>query len=747
MRLRFFDGGIGLRRVLPLLVLASGFAGLSWEFLWQHHAALALGVSAQATAVVLACTMAGMAVGAALMGRWLAGREVDSPLRIYGLLEFVIGLSGLALGAGFDLLGTIDVALFRTSPGLLPLFQGTGIALLLGPPTMAMGATIPVLVLLARRYASSISRLYAVNTAGAAIGVLLAAFLVLPNLGVFLTERVAIFINLAVAATAFFLRPRAIGETADGTAAAPEPAPAPTLPLGLARLVAFSTGLITFGLEVAWFRSLRAAFQSTADSFAIILAAVLVPLAIGARLALKVPRRRETVVLLLALTGTLILLATPVIERFDTLDLVRDAYWSMIAVRMAYALGILGLPMLVLGIILPWLLEEHRETAETGRLYALNTGGAVLGSLATAWLILPALGFARTAWAFGILAAALAFGVGRRKAVRLVPVVVAALVVAVVFETGVGRLRVQGAHLRGEHTVLGSNEGPDASVAVIEHKSGVRELVIDGFQTSGDARTGHYMLWMGHLPMLLHEAPKRALVICFGTGQTANAVRREHPDELRIVELSPAVLSLAPQFPVNEGVLEDEHTETTVMDGRAFLRRTEERFDVLTLEPMAPHFAGTNALYSLEFYQLAASRMNPGGIVAQWLPFHLCSDFDSVSIARTFIEVFPQSWLWIDPVDKTGILIGRVGTEPAPLALPGLARTGRRDLDGDAVRAGFKLRPDQLHVYASSGHVITDDNQLLAYGPGRRRRWSFSSTTAVHLRNLERVEHVAKSVP
>lgn len=740
MRARVFSA-------VPILVLLSGCAGLSWELLWQHHAALALGVSARATAVVLACTMAGMAAGAALMGRWLSRRTVAAPLRLYGILELIIGVSGLLLGTGFSLVQSLDVVVARGAPELLPLAQGAGIVLVLGAPTMAMGATIPLFVLLARQERLSISMLYALNTAGAAAGVLLAAFVVLPNLGVHLTEIAALGVNLCVAAAGLYLASRQLPGAAGLEDSPPLPGPARTLTVGTARLVAFSTGLITFGLEVAWFRSLRAAFQSTADSFAIILAAVLVPLAIGARLALKVPRRRETAATLLLVAGALILGATPVIERFDTMDLVRNSYWAMIGIRLAYALAILGLPMLVLGVILPWLLEENREPVETGRLYALNTSGAVLGSLVTAWLLLPALGFARTAWLLGGIAIVLSVLVRPRRALRLMPIALAALAAAIFFESGVGQLRVQGAHLRDAHTVLHSKEGPDSTVSVIEHGNGVRELVIDGFQTSGDARTGHYMQWMGHLPMLLSKAPHEALVICFGTGQTANAVRRENPDRLTIVELSDAVLSLAPDFPVNEGILNDPRTTTVVMDGRAMLRRTTRTFDVLTLEPMAPHFAGTNALYSLEFYRLVASRMNPGGIVAQWLPFHLCSDFDALSITRTFIEVFPQSWLWIDPVDKTGILVGRVDSSPAPLSLPGLQRTGIRDLDDAAIRAGFELRPDQLVEYASPGQLITDDNQLLAYGPGRQRRWDFASTQAVHQRNLERVEHVRALIP
>ena len=719
----------------------SGVAGLSWELLWQHHAALAVGVSAQATAIVLACTMAGMAVGAALMGRWLSGRAVVIPLHVYGALEVVIGLSGLLLAPGFSALEAVDIRVYQAAPAALPLVQGLCIALILGPPTLAMGATIPVFVLLARRFATRISMLYGLNTAGAALGVLGAAFALIPTLGVGLTERLVVVVNLAVAAGAFLLVRRAPSED-PGAASAPAAAIA-GIPLRTARWVALVTGLVTFALEVAWFRSLRAAFQSTADSFALILASVLIPLALGARLAPRLPRGPGVLRWLLVAAGALILAVTPIVERFDRLAPIPDAYWTMIGLRLALGLAVLGLPMLVLGTILPWLMEGFRDVRQTGQLYAVNTLGAVAGSLGGAWVLLPRLGFAPTAWICGAAVALTAVVTGARPAAMRLPLAAAALAAAVLANSGVGRLRVQGAHLTGAYTVLGSREGPDATVSVIRHASNVRELVIDGFQTSGDARTGHYMGWMGRLPMLLHGAPKRSLVICFGTGQTANAVRREGPDALDIVELDAAVLGFAPLFPVNEDVLGDPRVRVVVMDGRAWLRRTTDRYDVLTLEPMAPHFAGTNALYSEEFYRQAAARLNEGGVVAQWLPLHLVSPLDATSISRTFLAVFPDAHLWIDPVDGTGILVGRVGRPvgDGPPDLPGLSRSAvGRDLTPDQIRAGFRLAAAGLARFARFGVVITDDNQLLAYGPGRRQRWRFPSTAVVHRFNLELID-------
>src|SRR5262249_41996017 len=156
--------------------------------------------------------------------------------------------------------------------------------------------------------------------------------------------------------------------------------------------------------------------------------------------------------------------------------------------------------------------------------------------------------------------------------------------------------------------------------------------------------------------------PKDALVICFGTGQTANAVRQEGPAHLDIVDINQAVFDLAPLFPSNQGVLDDRpRVKAITMDGRAWLRRTQRRYDLVTLEPMPPTFAGVNALYSKEFYDLVSARLRPGGTVAQWMPFHLLDRHQAAAIAATFREVFPGAILWVDPLDDTGILLGRKG--------------------------------------------------------------------------------------
>jgi spermidine synthase len=218
--------------------------------------------------------------------------------------------------------------------------------------------------------------------------------------------------------------------------------------------------------------------------------------------------------------------------------------------------------------------------------------------------------------------------------------------------------------------------------------------------------------------MLLHPDPQNALVICFGTGQTANAVRQEEPKSLDVVDVNPRVFKLAHNFFLNQSVLDDPRVKPTVMDGRAYLRRVAKAYDVITLEPMPPNFAGMNALYSREFYELARLRLGPDGMIAQWMPLRHVAPHYSASIARTFQSVFPNAILWIEPVSQTGILLGTVNDDrPLGADWPGFKRTAMTyNLTEDQVRNAVLMDRKQLRRYGENGEIISDDNQLLAYG-------------------------------
>lgn len=701
------------------MVFSGGVAALAWEVIWQLEASLAFGISAAGTAITLAASMGGLSIGALAAGIWLRGRPVARPLRLYGGLEATIGAAGLALLPGFHVLESLDAAVYAASSALAPLLHGLGIALLLAPATLAMGATVPVFQLVARSHGTRISALYGLNTAGAATGVLLLSFWLLPYFGVRHSCLLVAALNAVVFATSWVVRPGAAPPHA--AERIPEPTPGSRgVSARMPELVVLCTGFVTFGLEVAWFRAMRAAFWSTSSTFAIMLASVLIPLAIGARIVPWLGRRGVRPATMLLCAGAAILLATPLVERLDLMSVVDGSFPVVLSLWLLLSMAMIGPAVLCLATALPWYLEQNPEPASTGRLYGFNTLGSVAGSLIAAWCLLPLLGFARSAWLLGLLVLLVsALLLAPRR--RWIPAAAGgvALLIAASTASSPGRERMHGQPDYRQRTIVAHAEGADFTTTVIERPAGWRELFIDGFAaTSERFAAGHYMHWMGSLPARLHPKPERGLVVCFGTGQTANAVRLGVTGEVDVVEISGEVLSLAPLFDENEGVLEDPRVRAITMDGRAWLRRSGEQYDVVTLEPMPPNFSGINSLYSREFYEIMKSRLRPGAVVAQWLPIHLVNPLHAASIAATFRALFPDSILWFDPVGLTGILVGRHegGAQPLGTVFPAIGRIREdRALSDSQIRRSILLRREQLARYAELGRIITDDNQLLQY--------------------------------
>lgn len=711
--------------ILPIhiLVLVSGLAALSWQVMWQVKSGLALGVSAWGTALTLAVTMGGMCLGSLVIGHVLKDRSIARPARIFAVLECLIGIAGLCLGAAFAVVERLDTWVWQAASGNFAWVHFTGIILTIGVPTICMGATLPVLGLMARQSNTSLAGLYGFNTLGAAAGALLAAFILIPLFGISGGAVAIAALNLAVGVAAWVATSEKIAAGHSG-----QKINSPPVGMRAALFTVFATGFATFALEVAWFRSLTAAFRSTTDAFAIMLACVLIALGLGAWLVSYFKKWNLMLGSLTGLAGILIMLATPLVERFDMVVLKMPLSDIFLLPKWFFlTFYVLGPPVLLLGVALPWILEQQDKPRYWGAMYAFNALASVLGALCAAWILLPTIGFAKTAWLSGVLVAAagVVLSTDTKKRTRLAGYTMLALVIAFAADSGVGRTRAQGWYF-GDYqpvSVLEFYEGPDSTVSAVEYSNGQRSLIIDGFTAAHqfgekEAGTEHYMAWMGHLPMLLHENPKDALVICFGTGQTANAVRRENPASLDIVDINPRVFKLAHNFSKNEGVLEDPRVHAIVMDGRAYMRRTEKKYDIITLEPMPPTFAGVNALYAKEFYELAHARLNPRGVIAQWVPFHILGVHASLSIARTFREVFPDAILWIDPLSGTGILLGSAdGQADFGKNWPGFARTPiGRDMSSEQVRQALVLDQKGMGIYTQEGDIITDDNQLLAYG-------------------------------
>jgi spermidine synthase len=346
-----------------------------------------------------------------------------------------------------------------------------------------------------------------------------------------------------------------------------------------------------------------------------------------------------------------------------------------------------GLPALLMGFSFPFAnamiqRAEQSVARRAGMLYLFNTIGAVCGSLAAGFLLLPSLGIQGSvtflAAAAGLAVVPLYFaratdagGAAAMAASLLIAGVAIGLWIVLPPAYIVARAVPQ---LESERSVALS-EGLTEVINVIETPGKGRTLLTNGHPMSSTTRLSQrYMRALAHIPLLAMEHPETVLVIGFGVGNTTHAATL-HPSVRRVevADLSRGILAHAGYFSdVNRDVLRDPRVVVFVNDGRQHLQMQRPgSYDLITLEPPPIGYAGVAALYSREFYALARTRLTPGGYISQWLPAYQVPAQTTLAMIRAFVEVFPQAVL-ISGSEAELLLIGsndsHVEIEPERLA-------------------------------------------------------------------------------
>jgi predicted membrane-bound spermidine synthase len=700
-----------LRAVVPLFFL-SGVSGLIYEVIWIRQFGNVFGNTVYSTALVSAVFMSGLGVGSLLGGAWVDRRFASGsklPLRAYGIAEVSIGLFGLLLAVLLPRLGDLSTAIasyvrdqdgwYAPSFGSYLLLYLLAVVLLM-PSTTLMGATLTLLIryLVQRDLGSAGKRigiLYGVNTLGAALGCFLTDFLLIPSVGLSATQSLAVVLNLAAGLGAL----RLAGALPD-EGSVPSPAPAVLVPSS-GRAIVLSTGAAIFlagfaqmGMEIVWFRHLITQLGALRAVLSLLLTVILLGIWLGAVIGGWLNERiGRPVALYLGAQALFAVSALGLIAWVQKWLHVDEAYYASLsdAGRAVYRVWLVGRPMLLM-VGLPALLmgtayplanaQIQRVEGSVGRragfLYLANTLGAVLGSLVTGFILLPALGVQR---AILVLAAGTALGLvpaylaGRSVAAdpgatawnrRVLVGALASTILAMFVWTRLppDRLLVESLSsvLRQGSHVLDVKEGPNELLAIVDSPA-ERFLVTNGHKMAGTHPLNRrYMRAFSHLPLLMldHDAD-RVLVICFGTGNTLGAAAKHRSVKaLEIADLSRNVLEHASFFSESNGdVLKDPRLSVFVDDGRQHLRAAPPgAYSLITMEPPPINFAGVSALYSEEFYQLVRSRLEPGGYVSQWLPAHEMSEDASRAMVRAFIDVFPATVLLSGKRSEL-ILLGR----------------------------------------------------------------------------------------
>lgn len=273
--------------------------------------------------------------------------------------------------------------------------------------------------------------------------------------------------------------------------------------------------------------------------------------------------------------------------------------------------------------------------------------------------------------------------------------------------------------------VLYYAEGIESIVSVIRVKGGEQSFLTNGrVEASSHLQARQVQLALGHLPMLLHRDPKRALVVGLGSGMTLGAVSI-HPslERVTLVELEPRVLGVARTFAgYNHNVLDNPKLKIVFNDGRNFLMMTTERFDVITADPIHPWFRGAGYLYTSEYFKLVADRLRPGGLASQWLPIYELTPQDLQSVVRTFQDQFKYTLMWLTHYDaelvgsNSPIVIDEVELERR-IAYPAIAGDLRAVLMGSAVDflSYYLMGTEGMKRFGQGGILNTDDNLYLEF--------------------------------
>jgi len=671
--------------VLYLIFSASGAASLLFETVWFRQAGLAFGNSVHAASLVLASFMAGLALGNALAAR--LGDRPGRPLRWYAAAEAAIGLTGGALVCLFPhFTGWLApmFTLLTPMPWLLDTTRFVLAVLLMLVPTVAMGATLPLVVRAVSAegvsFGRELGRLYGFNTLGAVLGALAGEILLIRALGLRGTGLAAAALSLLAAFAATRLpAPRMLPNQRTFTVRETSLAETGRL-LG----AAFLCGGTLLALELVWFRLLLLYVNGTSLAFAVMLAVVLAGIACGGLIGSEWLRRSREVALALPLVALLAgAVTSAAYAGFDAASVYQNRLVSepleiaSLAVRLMFPSALVsGLLFTMLGAALRRRLGLTARTA--GWLTLSNTLGGAFGAVVGGFVLLPVLGLE---WSFFVLGAAyfpVAILSSSREALRgrtLLAACAAFLMLMVLFPFGLmRRLHVYAVWQRfgGEPLqVEAVREGVSETILYLRRDlwgaPHFHQLITNGFSMSGSPLSAkRYMKQYVYLPIAMNPGIRRALLICYGVGSTAKALTDTQAlTSIDIVDLSRDVLDLAsvvyPDPSANP--LLDPRVRRHVEDGRFYLQTSREHYDLITGEPPPPKAAGVVSLYTREYFSLVRERLSEGGIVSYWLPVAQLTGPETRAIVSAFCDVFGECSLW-NSVGTTWMLVGTRGALP-----------------------------------------------------------------------------------
>jgi spermidine synthase len=723
--------------VVCCLYFASGLTGLVYEVTFSKYLSYVFGVTAYASSAVLVAFMGGLSLGGVAVARWDA--RLPKRLVAYGVAEIVVALFCLVSPWLFGAIGGLYVTLAHVVPASLPALialrwlLATAVVFL---PAVAMGATLPLLApwIGTGAPSRSLSRLYALNVLGGALGALVAAYVVLPALGLGATLRMTALVNFAIGLLAVGLGRRSV-EAESGSAIEERAATEGRDALGSAALslLAGGSGFLVFAAEVVLVHLLALVIGTSAYAFGLMLAIFLVCLAFGAWVASRPWLGRPSAVpLAAALAGLATAATVPLWDKLPELFARLGPHVTSWAAREATRGLIAALALFfaasAMGTVFPLVLRQlgggSRSGAKVGKVAALNTLGSIAGSVMGGFVLLPALGSQRSLGAIALGYVALALGAlglaARRSGLAWAAGISVATLLATVLAPPWNLARLT----NGANVYFDAGWEPDklemvredvhGGVTTVTRKGTLLTLYTNGKFQGNNGYELEAQRAFAHIPCRLIERHELAFVIGLGTGTTVGALATYPFHRIDLAELSPAIVEAARSYfsDINGGALANARVRLLGEDGRNALSVATDLYDLVGIEISSIWFAGAANLYSREFYQLVAGRLSPGGVLQQWVQFHHMPRRELASVLGTVRAVFPHVALYAH--GNQGIIVA--GARPLATSRGGsLDELGGDLLAKDEALDRFVADSAREAGVAGAALISTDDNLYLEY--------------------------------
>lgn len=630
--------------------------------------------------------MGGMALGSWLLSRWMHSKF--NPLKIYAYLEIFIGLYAILcfnplLQTFFDLYGVIyQYELFKeTTYGQLIKFLSCSAVLLL--PSMMMGATFPAMVVITRKFKSSIGSSvalsYSINSGGAVLGSLAMAFLLLPWFGM-----QANLMLCGMASSIVGLICLILGRNFDHVEDSFQGTQRPHISFLriILLLLILMEGILGFSLEIAWTRFFALVFGSSTYSFATMLSALILGISFGSLFLTRLESKIKHPIFCFGLTQILmgfclifsfsIYPLLPVLFEFLNNNMVPSDFTYIVyeSLKFIIAFILMLLPAFFGGMSLPLIIRafisnDTNIAKDCGLVYAADTIGNVTGALLAALLLMPLLGIQYLLVLISVSCVILgSFSLfisnlyERRRSLKSYFLMVFSLLLLSL------NLIIQ--HWKLEYftlvptrrsslvtfsslidkaesiKVIYSNDDPASSIMVAEDKNQKRVLLNNGKPDASDDGDMNTQLLLGHIPLVVNPHIKDVCVIGLGSGVTAGSILKHKVDSLHVIELTKAIVEAQKYFShVNSNSLNDKRLKLTVDDARSVLTYDNKKYDAIISEPSNPWQAGVAKLFTQDFYELVKNRLNPHGYFVQWLQLYESNNELFLSSIRTLRTVFP----------------------------------------------------------------------------------------------------------